>query len=122
MICDLLRVVAQCRKVRIPEMKRGAVTEMKAGAVGMLDVGACRERRYRPVRQPRENDQEQADGVSDRGGAARAIPVENRRTVCQPVHDAALTSGKCRCAVPSGIRPCGAFPAMLPGCNIVPKP
>ena len=117
--CDLLRVVAQCRKVRILEMKRGAFTDMKAAAVGVLDVGACRERRYRPVRQPRENDQEQADGIGDRGGAAPAVPVENRRTVCQPVHDAALTSGKGRCAIVSGIRPCSAFPAMLPGCNIV---
>ena len=106
--CDLLRVVAQYRKVRILEMKRGAFT-VKAGAVGVLDVGACRERRYRPVRQPRENDQEQADGVGDRGGAAPAVPVENRRTVFRSVHDAALTSGKGRRSIVSGIRTMQSF-------------
>jgi hypothetical protein len=83
------------------------------------DVGACRDRRFAQYVSPEKMTR---SSISDRGGAAPAVPVENRRTVCQPVHDAALTSGKCRCAVLSGIRPCSAFPAMLPGCNIVPKP
>ena len=74
--CDLLRVVTQCRKVRILEMKRGACTDMKAAAVGVLDVGACRGRRYRPVRQPRENDQEQADGITT--AAERPLPFRSK--------------------------------------------
>src|SRR5262249_35656506 len=92
---DLLRVVAQGRKVRILEMKIGAFTEMKAGAVGVLDVSTCRERRYRQGRQPRDNEREQ-DCVGERDGAARAVSVENRRTGFQAVHDAAFTSGKVR--------------------------
>src|SRR5262249_18404448 len=93
---DLLRVIAQGRKVWILEMGIRASTVVEAGASRVVDVGACGQRQGQrsEIRQSREKNQPGAcvsvfNGVA--GAAAHAVPVANRRTVVQGVHDAAPT-------------------------------